>query len=75
MLDALEFFDDTETFLLMPPCFRRLSAPALAFEADLPRAAGVARVGVMGWRWAPLCTSLTVFSSAAVPLIPTKKLS
>lgn len=39
LLDALEFFDDTETFLLMPPCFRRLSAPALAFEADLPRAA------------------------------------
>lgn len=31
-----EFFDDTETLRRTPPYLRRLSAPPLAFEADLP---------------------------------------
>ena len=37
LLEDLEFFEETDMFLRTPPCFLRLSAPALAFEADLPR--------------------------------------
>jgi hypothetical protein len=36
--EDLEFLEDTETFLRTPPNLRRLSAPALALEADLPSA-------------------------------------
>lgn len=39
LLDDFEFLEETDKFLRMPPCFLRLSAPALAFEADLPRPA------------------------------------
>jgi hypothetical protein len=34
--DCLECRDDTDTFRRTPPYFRTSSAPALAFEADLP---------------------------------------
>ena len=37
LVDFLEFLDETDTFLRMPPNFRRLSAPALAFDVDLPK--------------------------------------
>lgn len=39
LLEDLEFFEETDMFLRTPPCFLRLSAPALAFEADLRRPA------------------------------------
>lgn len=67
--DPLELWEDTETFR-RTPYLRKLSAPALALEADRPTPAfGDASVG------APLSTSLTVFSSTAVPVMPIRKLS
>ena len=63
----------------MLPNLRTLSAPALAVELDLPRRVfDLGVVGVFGdldGDGAPLCTSLTVSGSAAVPDIPIKKLS
>jgi len=71
----VEFLDDTERFLLMLPNLRTLSAPALDVELDLPNV--LLLLGVAGdpgdGEGAPLWTSLTVFSSAAVPAIPTRK--
>ena len=61
--------EDTDT-LRRTPYLRRLSAPALEFEADRSTPVfGDASVG------APLSTSLTVFSSTAVPVMPIRKLS
>jgi hypothetical protein len=61
--------EDTDK-LRRTPYLRRLSAPALAFEADRPTPVfGDTGVG------APLSTSLTVFSSTAVPVMPIRKLS
>lgn len=72
--DPLEPRDETDTFLLILPHLCTLSAPALAFELDLPspalvRPGGDGEPGEPG-AGAPLCTSMTVFSSAAVPCIP-----
>ena len=68
---SLEWPDETETFLRTPN-FRRLSAPALAFEAERPTMLfGFGDLAEV----APLSTSLTVFSSTAVPVMPIRKLS
>jgi len=74
--DFFDCFEETETFLLTPPNLRRLSAPAeLAVDPDLSMpemtldVVGDFPCGVGG----PLCTSCTVFSSAAVPCIPMRK--
>jgi hypothetical protein len=73
--DCLDCLDDTDTFLRTPPNFRTLSAPALAFEEDLATLC-LCLLGVTGVPGvAPLWTSWTVFSSAAVPLIPIRKWS
>jgi hypothetical protein len=45
--DCLECLEDTDTFLRIPPNFRTLSAPALAFDADLPMVLDVL-AGVVG---------------------------
>ena len=68
---SLEWPEETETFLRTPN-LRRLSAPALAFDADRPTV-----LFGLGDRVAPtpLSTSLTVFSSTAVPVMPIRKLS
>ena len=73
-LDCLECREETDTLRRMPPYFRTLSAPALAFEEDLAIAlelTGVLGVPIGGVP--PFCTSCTVFSSAAVPRIPIRK--
>lgn len=68
---SLEWPEDTDTFLLTPN-LRKLSAPALAFEAERPT-----MLFGLGDRAeaAPLSTSFCVFSSTAVPGMPTRKLS
>lgn len=38
LVDFLEFLDETERFLRISPYFRTLSVPALAFDAERPRA-------------------------------------
>jgi len=43
------FVEETDTFLLMPPNLRMLSAPALAVDPDLPKTV-LARPGVVGVR-------------------------
>lgn len=72
-----EFREETETFRLTPPYFRTLSAPALDTDPDLPNTAPFKRDGVDGCFCCgvggPLCTSCTVFASAAVPCIPIRK--
>lgn len=80
LLEALEFFDDTDTFLRRVSYFLRLSAPPLALEAD--RRSLVAGVGVGAGAGAGsgggvtfVWISLTVCGSAAVPFIPNKKWS
>ena len=74
--DCLECFDETETFLRIPPYLRTSSAPALPFDGERPTldfdrpCNGV--VGVEG-RGVPAWTSRIVLSSAAVPVIPMRK--
>ncbi len=80
LMECFDCLDETDTFRLIPPNLRRLSAPALALDADRPKAAfrpfGMGPVGVVACGdGAPLWTSLTVCSSAAVPVMPIKKLS
>ena len=46
--DRLDCLDETETFLLKAPALRTLSAPALALDAERPKPASAALVGVAG---------------------------
>lgn len=71
LLPALEFRDDKDALRRIPAVRRRLSAPALAVDAERPMVVtlGVVTDGV------PLFTSSFVFSSIAVPVMPIKKLS
>lgn len=74
--DCLECLEEVDTFLLIPPYFRILSAPALAFEDDLATVVFTLGKGVLGpfaGGTPPFCTACTVCSSAAVPLIPMRK--
>lgn len=78
--DLLLFLLVTETLRRILPHFLTLSDPALAFELERPITV-FALLGVVGVAggfdgvWTPLCTSLTVSESAAVPCMPIKKLS
>lgn len=53
LVECFECLDETDTFLRTPPNLRRLSAPALALEVDLPIVAfeplGTVVVGVVAW--------------------------
>jgi hypothetical protein len=70
--EFLEFLDETETLCRRFPYLRRLSAPPLALDADRLRPDFVV---VFATGTVPPCTSFIVCSSAAVPVIPNKKLS
>ncbi len=65
---SLEPREDTDT-LRRTPYFLRLSAPALALDAERPSGLGERTEG------GPLSTSFWVFSSTAVPDMPMRKLS
>jgi hypothetical protein len=76
--ERLLFLLDTDTFRLMLPHLRMLSAPALAFDPVRPTMVfdllGV--VGVPGTcDGVPVWTSRTVSGSASVPCMPMRKLS
>ena len=77
--DSFDVFEETDTLRRRLPNFLTLSAPALAFEPDLPMTVldlpGVAEGDEFLGVCEALCTSLTVFSSAAVPCIPIRKWS
>ena len=62
-----DLFDDTETFRLIPPCFRNSSAAALAVDGDRLTPASD-RLCVLGLDGVSACSS-----SSELPLIPIKK--
>jgi hypothetical protein len=74
--ECRECLDDVDRFLRILPSLLTLSAPALAFEADLLTPDVRLLLGVDGETstgGVPFSMSCFVFSSAAVPCIPSKK--
>src|SRR5262249_21161333 len=76
-VDAPECLDDVDRLRRILPSRRTLSAPALAFELDLPKPDFLFGLGVVGplTGGVPCSTSCMVCSSASVPCMPIKKWS